>query len=590
MSKFDRLHRRPLEPLRRVAGRLSELRPVHEASGRGVLSGLTAAALATASRLDNRLEWGLEAPVVVAVLGATGTGKSKLFNTLAGRALSPSGYKRPTTLAPVLLVSPDLREAALDPGFLPGYDKASPSNGPVAFDPDQLHQLVPALDSGWPDLILVDTPDFDSVLAGNRAAASDVFDRADAVIFVTDAVKYADQASWDYLERLNKRGRAAVILVNRVKNPLSLEDFARRLREAGLDRPLLSLPDLPGLADADLLPPGQEALEELRRQLAAWSGPERQELLKFEAAADWVELKGLLEDELLPGLRRAAGELDSLGQSLRRAGDRAGEDLAGRLAVSISGELKASLIAQIQTLFLKWDLLRYPRRVMALPYTLVRDKILSPLGLAKAGPAAGRTTLDDEIERLFAANREALVTLVHDYNRQAAEIFNSGPVGRGLLQDSGYSSLVFSGEEVRERYARVRSELEAWVAGQAAELAKGLNLGEKMTFYLAQVLSLGLFISIQVHTGGGFSFFDGLVDTVVAPVLSKLTGHAISRDKVKAFEDEAARRHQENTRAILEDQVRAYLDFVQTSSLGLAVAEPLAEDAADLRRAFENLR
>jgi putative ribosome biogenesis GTPase RsgA len=39
----------------------------------------------------------LTAPLVVAILGSTGSGKSSLFNALVGAPLSPSGVLRPTT-------------------------------------------------------------------------------------------------------------------------------------------------------------------------------------------------------------------------------------------------------------------------------------------------------------------------------------------------------------------------------------------------------------------------------------------------------------------------------------------------------------
>jgi hypothetical protein len=69
-----------------------------------------------------------------------------------------------------------------------------------------------------------------------------------AVIFVTDAVKYADQTSWDYLQAIHQRRRAAVLVVNRLKNPLSLEDFQERLRTMEIDREVLGSRTGPTLA------------------------------------------------------------------------------------------------------------------------------------------------------------------------------------------------------------------------------------------------------------------------------------------------------------------------------------------------------
>jgi hypothetical protein len=143
---------------------------------------------------------------------------------------------------------------------------------------------------------------------------------------------------------------------------------------------------------------------------------------------------------------------------------------------------------------------------------------------------------------------------------------------------------------VRTEYRAVREDLELWVKQQAQELVKGLNVGEKMTFYLAQTVSIGLFISIQVHTGGGFSFLDGLLDGALAPILSKLTGHALSREKVKAFEIQAQNRHLEGCRKIAADQVKKYMDYLKEPEAGLAAAGGLTLAVSELERAFESLK
>src|SRR5258708_25979922 len=48
----------------------------------------------------------LEAPLIVATFGGTGTGKSALVNALVGRECTPSGRQRPTTTRPILIAHP----------------------------------------------------------------------------------------------------------------------------------------------------------------------------------------------------------------------------------------------------------------------------------------------------------------------------------------------------------------------------------------------------------------------------------------------------------------------------------------------------
>ncbi|MCA9118376.1 MAG: dynamin family protein, partial [Planctomycetaceae bacterium] len=55
----------------------------------------------------------LEAPLVVATFGGTGTGKSTLVNALVGQECTTSGRQRPTTRQPVLIVHPEMDVEAL---------------------------------------------------------------------------------------------------------------------------------------------------------------------------------------------------------------------------------------------------------------------------------------------------------------------------------------------------------------------------------------------------------------------------------------------------------------------------------------------
>ena len=101
----------------------------------------------------NALRIRLEAPLVVATLGGTGTGKSALVNALAGAELVATGRQRPTTLRPTLVCRPGLTPEML------GID---PANVEV------IERDLPAL----ADLVLLDCPDPDTTEeAGDDPAA-----------------------------------------------------------------------------------------------------------------------------------------------------------------------------------------------------------------------------------------------------------------------------------------------------------------------------------------------------------------------------------------------------------------------------------
>ncbi|HYY45222.1 MAG TPA: GTPase, partial [Actinomycetota bacterium] len=128
---------------------------------------------AVLGRASRRLGLGLEA-TVVALCGATGSGKSSLFNALAGRELSPVGVLRPTT----------------------GQTRACVW-GPQAF-PELLDWLraahVHRIESGdrrLDGLVLLDLPDNDSVATEHRLEVDRLVQIVDLLVWITDPQKYA---------------------------------------------------------------------------------------------------------------------------------------------------------------------------------------------------------------------------------------------------------------------------------------------------------------------------------------------------------------------------------------------------------------
>jgi energy-coupling factor transporter ATP-binding protein EcfA2 len=162
-----------------------------------------------------------DAPLVVVVLGSTGSGKSSLLNALTGAAVSPSGVLRPTTRRPTAVAHPDDAAAF---NLLPGL--ADRQTVDVVLRADARRGLV-----------LVDAPDFDSIELANRDLAVELLELADLVIFVSTATRYADQVPWQVLERARQRGVPMLMVLNRL--PPESDDSAsviadyRRLIEHG---------------------------------------------------------------------------------------------------------------------------------------------------------------------------------------------------------------------------------------------------------------------------------------------------------------------------------------------------------------------
>ena len=117
----------------------------------------------------------LEAPLVVATFGGTGTGKSTLVNALVGQEVTRTGRQRPTTTRPVLIVHPAIDLEALG---LPLEDfEIARTDSPVLRD-----------------IVIVDCPDPDTTEAevpgSNLAILHALLPHCDVLIYTSTQQKY----------------------------------------------------------------------------------------------------------------------------------------------------------------------------------------------------------------------------------------------------------------------------------------------------------------------------------------------------------------------------------------------------------------
>ncbi|GKQ35465.1 hypothetical protein ALMP_20080 [Streptomyces sp. A012304] len=165
---------------------------------------------------------------VVAIAGATGSGKSQLFNSLAGVTISETGVRRPTTAAPIACSWNDGAAGLIDRLGIPGRLRRRPVQTPEA--EAQLRGLV-----------LVDLPDHDSAAVQHREQVDRVLALVDAVIWVVDPEKYADAVLHErYLRPLAGHAEVMFVVLNQVDRlpgeaaEMVLDDLRRLLDEDGV--------------------------------------------------------------------------------------------------------------------------------------------------------------------------------------------------------------------------------------------------------------------------------------------------------------------------------------------------------------------
>src|SRR5271165_3150836 len=161
------------------------------------------------------------APILVSLVGSTGSGKSTLVNSIVGMPVSATGVRRPTTNSPVLACHPDDVDWFAENNFLPSLPRVR-QEGLARPGRDGL--LVLAATEGMPKgLALLDTPDIDSVVQAHRDFAHQFLDASDLWFFVTTARRYADAAVWEMLKDARDRGAALALALSRVPPSSSAE-------------------------------------------------------------------------------------------------------------------------------------------------------------------------------------------------------------------------------------------------------------------------------------------------------------------------------------------------------------------------------
>jgi energy-coupling factor transporter ATP-binding protein EcfA2 len=155
------------------------------------------------------------APVLVALVGSTGAGKSTLMNSLVGAQVSNTGTRRPTTNSPVLACHPGDSRWFAENVFLPTLPRVRQQGLAM---PGRDGLLVLAENEGMPEgVALLDTPDIDSVVQAHREFAHQFLDASDLWLFMTSASRYADAAVWELLQQAKERDAALAIVLSRVE-------------------------------------------------------------------------------------------------------------------------------------------------------------------------------------------------------------------------------------------------------------------------------------------------------------------------------------------------------------------------------------
>lgn len=345
-----------------LVDRVEGLRRFVDLAGAHLPTGRLAAARSVVGRAGERLALS-RAHTVVALAGATGSGKSSIFNALAGAEFSAVSVRRPTT----------------------GDAHA------CVWGPEKAHELLDWLgvghrygadDEGLTGLVLVDLPDFDSVEQGHRVEADRLLALADLMVWVLDPQKYADRVLHrQYLAQFGHHRDITVVVLNQADR---LSDAELRTCLADLGRLLErdGLGGVPAFATSTVGRPGLGQLRGVLEQAVAARLAALQRLSADVAAT---------VDDLRPLVSATPGRAEdrAIAADLYQA-------LAGAAGVPLVAEATERSYVHRAVRHTGWPLTRWVRRFRADPLWRLRigrtpatpDQPVAATSIGPSPPAA----------------------------------------------------------------------------------------------------------------------------------------------------------------------------------------------------------
>jgi len=499
----------------------------------------------------------------VVFVGGTGTGKSTLFNAICEKPVSQTGFERPKTLGPVLFAHKHLRLAQ---GFpfasmrvetrLFDEAEAKPYAGEL-----QTVQIVQHERQDLAHLILVDTPDVDSLEARNREAVEDLYLLSDVVVFVTSQEKYADEVPFQFLGRIYQDGKNCFLLLNKGQDLLSAEDLLASFKEQGIEldrRRIWVLPYLPTNPSEQL-----RQSESFNGFLSAFLDSLRKgnqaSLLKDERKK---RREGLAREvqllvELLQKEQRAASNWLQQLENLQRS---VSDSLLDQQSKHFNEESRDYLQEEIRRLFTKYDVLRKPRR-------FVSQVLLSPLrllGLIAAKPQKSHQEALLSIREKI--NLTPIQAAVVRFNRSVLENLSPADPDSRFYQALREPDLIMAEEEVKARVWEEQEKLASWLENTFQQMAQGIPKSKEWGIYSTSILWGALIISFEAAVGGGITLVEAVLDSAIAPFVTKGAVELFAYQELQKIAHSLAKRYQEGLLAVLRQQKDRYIDRLKSLS------------------------
>lgn len=173
-----------------------------------------------------------EGCLIAAVTGGTNTGKSTVFNLLVHKSISPMVNTAAATCHPLIAANETRSRECLEAKLVPEFTPHALSNPNDVVDSDiAFSAIFIAEENTLPDhLIIMDTPDIDSIDKRNWEVADHIRATGDVLVAVVTGEKYKDDRVVQYFREAAASGRRLIPVMNKA-NPANDFEIARKQLE-----------------------------------------------------------------------------------------------------------------------------------------------------------------------------------------------------------------------------------------------------------------------------------------------------------------------------------------------------------------------
>ncbi len=505
-------------------------------------------------------------------VGGTGTGKSTLFNAFCGMPLSETGVERPKTCGPIVFAH---RDCPIEKGFpfssIQIERQPSEDFSPEAASGQPGHLLILEHDrKEWAHLVVVDTPDLDSVEAVNRQIAQDLYLLSDAAIFVTSQEKYADEIPFQLLQRISQEKKPYFFILNKAQGEFAIEEVTSTLESQGISlrkELMWSIPFAPSnpfqwISEHATF---RDFINHLSGEFSAEKIDEFREKQHLKRGADLrlqvSRLIELMEKEELAA-QQWLDQLDTLYQKVS-------QELIKEQKERFTAESRGYLQTEIRKLFTKYDVLAKPRR-------FVKELLLTPFRLL-----GFRSKGDQELQKqgLLKVREKIDLTPVQmsilKFNRLVLEKLSPSEETSPLFTKLREPGVLMNDKEIKRRVWEEQDQMAAWLEETFNKLSQGIPKTKEWGIYSTSILWGILILSFETVAGGGFTVLDAALDTAIAPFVTKGAVELFAYHEIQKVAKELAKRYQEGLVSVVRQQRDRYEHCIKAQITPLEDLEAL---------------